>query len=83
MFFIFLFFYVVEVFKIEKKCQRQVTFIFANFVNFLKSMKSYLPAFLGISLDRTIVWAPCIPHFEGLVTRNLQYELSIYHQKNK
>ena len=66
--------------KLIKKSQWQcqVTFIFANFVNFLKSMKSYLPAFLWISLDRTIVPAPSMPHFKGLGMRNLQYEISIY-----
>ena len=40
--------------------------------------KSYLPAFLWMSLDRTIVQAPRIPHFKSLGMRNLQYEISIY-----
>ena len=60
-------------FIIMSQWQRQVTFIFANFVNFLKSMKSYLPAFLWISLDIIIVQAPSIYHFK--VMRNLQYDI--------
>ena len=50
---------------------------FANFVNFQKSMKSYLPAFLWISWDRIMIQAPSIPHFKDLSMRNLQYELGI------
>ena len=57
----------------DETLQCQVTFIFANFANFLKSMKSYLPAFLWISLDIIIVQAPSIYHFK--VMRNLQYDI--------
>ena len=56
--------------------------IFANFVNFLKFMKSYLPTFLLITFDRIIVWASSIPDFKGLGMRNLQYETSIYQNIN-
>ena len=50
---------------------------FANFVNFQKSMKSYFPAFLWISLDRIIVQASNTPHFKGFDMRNLQYDIRI------
>ena len=45
----------VKKFKIKSQWQCQVIFIFANIVNFLKSLKSYLPACLWISLDIIIV----------------------------
>ena len=45
------------------------------FANFQKSMKSYIPAFLWISLEKHLVPASCIPHFKGLGMRNLQYEI--------
>ena len=40
-------------------------------------MKKYFPALSQISLERIIVQAPTIPHFKGLVMRNLQYEIRI------
>ena len=42
-----------------------------------ESMKTYLPAFLWITFNTTIVQAPSIPHFKGLNMRNLQYEIKI------
>ena len=47
-----------------------------------ESTKSYFLSFLWIFLDRIIVTAPSIPHFKGLGTRNLLYELSIYEKIN-
>jgi hypothetical protein len=41
-------------------------------------MKSYLPAFLWISLDIFIVRAPSMSHCKGLGMRYLQHEISIY-----
>ena len=42
-----------------------------------ESMKGYFQAILWISLDQIIVQAPFIPHFKGLVMRNLEYEIRI------
>ena len=67
--------------KIHNKVTMQCE-VFANFVNFLKSMKSYLLAFLWKSLDTIIVRTPTISHFKGLGMRNLQYEISIYQKIN-
>ena len=43
-----------------------------------ESMKTYLPAFLWITFNTTIVQALSIPHFKGLNMRNLQYEKIIF-----
>ena len=72
----------VKKFIIKSQWQCQVTFIFANFENFLKSMKSYLPAFFWISLDVIIVQAPSISHSKRLGMKNLQCEISIYQKIN-
>ena len=53
---------------------------FASYMKLTKtdeSMKHYFQAILWISLDQIIVQAPIIPHFKGLVMRNLEYEIRI------
>ena len=43
----------------------------SNWQKLMKSMKRYFQAIFWISLDQIIVQAPIIPHFKGLVMRNL------------
>ena len=53
---------------------------FASYMKLTKtdeSMKRYFQAILWISLDQIIVQAPIIPHFKGLVMRNLEYVIRI------
>ena len=68
---------ICQKFIIKSQWQYQVILFFANFVNFLKSIKSYVPAILWISLDRIIVQAPCIRHFKAFSMANLQYGINI------
>ena len=53
---------------------------FASYMKLTKtdeSMKRYFQAILWISRDQIIVQAPIIPHFKGLVMRNLEDEKRI------
>ena len=64
-----------------------------TFLNFVKKIvkltsvslkfEPHIKEYLTISLGRSIVQAPCIPQFEGLGIRTLQYLVRICHKSHK